>query len=214
MLYNGMQKASSYLTGSSEQKILERSIWATPFPTNALFPWKLVAPRVHRPSKSEKTDTTSPAFIAAGRFQTFYSSNITINVPNFFFFFLKYCFILTFGAGNDPGGKDMSASQYSAATLSADHHLRADLLHTSEKRKRALGILLLNLKFFYKYSPFLSYLGPLTGRSSTSGICEWVRICEEVSSADELHLCCFNNIAIIIIISLADLYATGHQRRQ
>lgn len=44
--------------------MLERSIWATPFPTNTLFPWKLVAPRVHLPSVSEKTDTTSPAFIS------------------------------------------------------------------------------------------------------------------------------------------------------
>lgn len=66
-------KLSSYLTGSSEQKMLERSIRATPFPTNALFPWKLVAPRVHRPSKSEKTDTTSPAFMSAGHFKAFHS---------------------------------------------------------------------------------------------------------------------------------------------
>lgn len=115
----------------------------------------------------------------------------------------KYCFILTFRAGNNPWGKDMSASQYGAATLSADHHLRADLLHMSEKRKMASGILLLNLKNFHTHSgpAFLLYLGPLTGSSSTSGICEWVRICTDVSSADELHICCFNN-NIIIIISL------------
>lgn len=197
------------MTGSSEQKILERSISATPFPTNILFPWKLVAPRVHRPSKSEKTDTASPAFISAGRFHAFYSSHITLNVPD-----LKkqktYCFILTFGAGNNPWGKDMSPSQYRVATLSADHYLRAELLHMSEKRKTASGIMMLNLKHFHTHPgpTFLLYLGPLTGRSSTSGICEWVRICMEVSSADELYVCCFNNI---IIISLADLYTTDHQ---
>ena len=58
-----------------------------------------------------------------------------------------YCFILTFGAGNDPRGKDMSASQDGVATLSADHHLWADLLHMSEKITKASAILFLNLKF-------------------------------------------------------------------
>lgn len=33
----------------------------------------------------------------------------------------------------------MSASQYSAATLSADNHLRADLLHSSEKKENAMS---------------------------------------------------------------------------
>lgn len=39
---------------------------------------------------------------------------------------------LTLRAGDDPRGEDVSASQYSAATLSTDHHLRAELLHRSE----------------------------------------------------------------------------------
>lgn len=130
-------KLSSYLTGSSEQKMLERSIRATPFPTNALFPWKLVAPRVHRPSKSEKTDTTSPAFMSAGHFKAFHSIPHKKN-PNK----RTYSFVPTFWAGNNPRGKDVSASQDGAATLSADHHLRADLLHMSEIRGTASGILL------------------------------------------------------------------------
>lgn len=54
----------TYLAGSSVQKIVERSISATPLPTNTFFPWKLVAPRVHLPSRSEKTDTKSPAFMS------------------------------------------------------------------------------------------------------------------------------------------------------
>lgn len=122
----------SYLTGSSEQKMLERSIRATPFPTNALFPWKLVAPRVHRPSKSEKTDTTSPAFISADHFKAFHS--IPHKKPQIR---KTYCFVPTFWAANNPRGKDVSASQDGAATLSTDHHLRADLLHVSEIRETA-----------------------------------------------------------------------------
>lgn len=57
----------TYLAGSPEQKMLERYISATPFPTNTFFPWKLVAPRVHFPSKSEKTETTSPAFMSKNK---------------------------------------------------------------------------------------------------------------------------------------------------
>lgn len=45
---------------------------------------------------------------------------------------------------------------------------------------------------------FLTYLGPSTGRRSTSGIRGCGRIWRETSSADELHICCFNNNNILI----------------
>lgn len=53
----------THLLGPSEQNISERSTCETPLPRNTFSPWNSLAPRVHFPSMSENTDTTSPAFM-------------------------------------------------------------------------------------------------------------------------------------------------------
>lgn len=58
---------------------------------------------------------------------------------------------------------------------------------------------------------FLTYLGPSTGRRSTSGIRGCGRIWRETSSADELHICCFNNNNNKVLIT-TDLTTNSNSR--
>lgn len=98
-------EVSTYLGGSPVEKMLERSIWATPFPTNTLFPWKLVAPRVHLPSMSEKTDTTSPAFISNNTCESQDLIHKARSTTDFFYFREIDLWVLHFGLAMIPGAK-------------------------------------------------------------------------------------------------------------
>lgn len=83
----------------------------------------------------------------------------------------------TLWAGDDPWGEDVSASQNSTATLSADHNLWAELLHSSgNKSKRSIlphythaSVCFLNSTVAVLQGIILNYLG-LTEQANFAGM--------------------------------------------
>lgn len=262
-------------------KMLERSICATPFPTNTLFPWKLVAPRVHRPSTSEKTDTTSPGFMSTNTHKSqdwIDLSPVKVQTCSYPLQWGECHVSYTLGKRWSLGRRRERLSEQHCHTEHRQQPLSWAAPHIWQQEREVILCLtrhvpvhvywavqllyyrglflnylglteqanfaamydvnlflcaqleLLNLlspsvrcsdilsASLWKEPPsswlnttiklesdpvdcpalqtFFAYLGPLTGSSSTSGICGWVRITTSFSSSsffsvNNLHICCF-----------------------